>query len=65
MVDDGTISGKIGKDILPDLLAGAGGDGGEGGKSPREIVEQRGLSQISDPAAGRRDFTSHTPPHRQ
>mmetsp|Transcript_25761 Transcript_25761/g.64435 ORF Transcript_25761/g.64435 Transcript_25761/m.64435 type:complete len:580 (-) Transcript_25761:136-1875(-) len=51
MVDDGTISGKIGKDILPDLLAGAGGDGGEGGKSPREIVEQRGLSQISDPAA--------------
>lgn len=45
MIEDGTISGKIGKDILPDLLAGA-----DGGKSPGEIVEDRGLKQISDPA---------------
>ena len=45
MIEDGTISGKIGKDILPDLLTGA-----EGGKTPGEIVEERGLKQISDPA---------------
>ena len=45
MIEDGTISGKIGKEILPDLLAGAEGD-----KTPGEIVEERGLKQISDPA---------------
>ena len=44
MIEDGVISGKIGKDILPDLLTGADG------KTPGEIVEERGLKQISDPA---------------
>ena len=43
MIEDGTISGKIGKDILPDLLAGVDG------KTPGEIVDERGLKQISDP----------------
>jgi len=42
LIDDGTISGKIGKEILPELLT----DGG----SPRELVESKGLTQISDPA---------------
>ena len=41
MIEGGTISTKIAKDILPDLLT-------EGG-SPKAIVEERGLSQISDP----------------
>lgn len=44
MIEDGVISGKIGKDILPDLLTGADG------KTPGAIVEERGLKQISDPA---------------
>ena len=42
MIEEGTISTKIAKDILPDLLK-------EGG-SPKSIVTERGLSQISDPA---------------
>jgi len=41
LITGGTISTKIAKDILPDLLT-------EGG-SPQAIVEARGLSQISDP----------------
>lgn len=41
MIEAGTISTKIAKDILPDLLSGGG--------SPQAIVEERGLSQISDP----------------
>ena len=40
LVADGTISGKIAKDLLPDLLAG--------GSSPKALVQQRGLVQISD-----------------
>jgi len=40
LIDEGTISGKIGKEILPELLS-------EGG-SPKELVESRGLTQISD-----------------
>ena len=40
LVADGTISGKIAKDLLPDLLAG--------GASPKALVQQRGLVQISD-----------------
>ena len=43
MIDLGKISGKIAKEILPDLL-------GQGG-SPKGIVEERGLGMISDPAA--------------
>ena len=43
LIDGGTISGKIAKDILPELL--------EQGGSPRAIVEAKGLGMISDPAA--------------
>ena len=42
LIEDGTISNKIGKDLLPDLLNKGG--------SPKKIVESKGLSQISDPA---------------
>ena len=42
MIDDGKISGKIAKEILPELLK-------EGG-SPQLIVEGRGLGMISDPS---------------
>ena len=42
LIADGTISGKIGKEILPELLAAGG--------SPRELVQARGLLQISDTA---------------
>ncbi len=42
LIEDGTISNKIGKDMLPDLLNKGG--------SPKKIVESKGLSQISDPA---------------
>ncbi|NJK38257.1 MAG: Asp-tRNA(Asn)/Glu-tRNA(Gln) amidotransferase subunit GatB [Oscillatoriales cyanobacterium RM2_1_1] len=40
LIDSGTISGKIAKDILPDLLTIGG--------SPKALVEQKGLIQISD-----------------
>lgn len=43
LITDGTISGKIAKEILPDLLTQGG--------SVKELVEQKGLVQISDPAA--------------
>jgi aspartyl-tRNA(Asn)/glutamyl-tRNA(Gln) amidotransferase subunit B len=43
MIEAGTISGKIAKEILPELL--------ELGGSPRAIVDQRGLGMLSDPAA--------------
>ena len=42
LIDGGKISGKIAKEILPELL--------EGG-SPKAIVDERGLGMISDPAA--------------
>jgi aspartyl-tRNA(Asn)/glutamyl-tRNA(Gln) amidotransferase subunit B len=42
LIEAGTISNKIGKDILPDLL--------EAGGSPKALVEKKGLLQISDPA---------------
>lgn len=41
MIEAGTISTKIAKDLLPELLTQGG--------SPKEIVEERNLSQISDP----------------
>ncbi len=41
LIVKGKISGKIAKELLPELL--------ETGSSPREIVEQRGLGMISDP----------------
>jgi len=40
LIDQGTISGKIAKEILPELL--------EKGGSPMELVQARGLTQISD-----------------
>jgi aspartyl-tRNA(Asn)/glutamyl-tRNA(Gln) amidotransferase subunit B len=42
LIEGGTISNKIGKDILPELL--------ETGGSPKAIVEAKGLVQISDPS---------------
>lgn len=41
LIEDGTISGKIAKEILPELL--------EKGGSPKEIVESKGLIAISNP----------------
>ena len=43
LIDGGKISGKIAKEILPDLL--------EKGGSPKALVDERGLGMISDPAA--------------
>lgn len=43
LIEDKTISSKIAKDILPDLLSKGG--------SPKELVESKGLIQISDPSA--------------
>ena len=42
MIDDGKISGKIAKELLPDLLNNGG--------SPEAIVKERDLGMISDPA---------------
>ncbi len=42
LIENGTISNKIGKDLLPELL--------EAGGSPKAIVAKKGLVQISDPA---------------
>ncbi|MEG4087999.1 Asp-tRNA(Asn)/Glu-tRNA(Gln) amidotransferase subunit GatB [Microcoleus sp. Pol12B4] len=43
LIEAGTISGKIAKDILPELLAKGG--------SPQKFVESKGLIQISDTGA--------------
>jgi aspartyl-tRNA(Asn)/glutamyl-tRNA(Gln) amidotransferase subunit B len=40
LVEDGTISGKIGKEVFEDAY--------KTGESPRAIVEKKGLQQISD-----------------
>ena len=40
LIESGTISGKIAKDILPELLTKGG--------SAKELVESKGLIQISD-----------------
>jgi aspartyl-tRNA(Asn)/glutamyl-tRNA(Gln) amidotransferase subunit B len=40
LVDDGTISGKIGKEVFAESY--------QSGEAPRTIVERRGLQQISD-----------------
>ena len=42
LIEKGTISNKIGKDLLPELLTKGG--------SPQEIVKSKGLTQMSDPA---------------
>jgi aspartyl-tRNA(Asn)/glutamyl-tRNA(Gln) amidotransferase subunit B len=41
LIEAGTISTKIGKDLLPDLLVKGG--------SPKALVAEKGLQQISDP----------------
>jgi len=43
LIDDGAISGAIGKQVLAEMLAGGG--------APRAIVEQKGLRQIADAGA--------------
>jgi len=43
LVEDGTISGKIGKEVFADVY--------QTGESPRAIVERKGLQQISDEPA--------------
>ncbi|HUO86153.1 MAG TPA: glutamine--tRNA ligase/YqeY domain fusion protein [Thermoanaerobaculia bacterium] len=43
LVDEGTISGKIAKDVLAELASRGG--------SPRTIVDERGLTQVSDATA--------------
>lgn len=40
LIEKGTISGKIAKEILPELL--------EKGGSPKKLVESKGMTQISD-----------------
>jgi aspartyl-tRNA(Asn)/glutamyl-tRNA(Gln) amidotransferase subunit B len=42
LIDDGTISGKIAKELLPDLMDGA---------DPARLVEERGLWQVTDTSA--------------
>ncbi|KAK9909377.1 hypothetical protein WJX75_001269 [Coccomyxa subellipsoidea] len=44
-IEEGLVSGKIGKQVLPDLLQG----GGKGGV--KAYMKEKGLIQISDPAA--------------
>ncbi len=41
MIDAGEISGKIAKEILPELLSKGG--------SPKQLVKERGLGMIGDP----------------
>ena len=43
MIDDGTISGKIAKQVYKDMR--------ESGKMPKAIVEEKGLVQVSDDSA--------------
>jgi aspartyl-tRNA(Asn)/glutamyl-tRNA(Gln) amidotransferase subunit B len=40
LVDDGTISGRTGKDVFTRVLAGEG--------TPRDLVAREGLGQVSD-----------------
>ena len=43
LIKNQTISGKIAKSVLPDVF--------ETGKTPKQLVEEKGLSQISDASA--------------
>ena len=43
LIDDGTISGKIAKEVFAEMFAS--------GKAPAEIVKEKGLVQISDTSA--------------
>lgn len=50
LIDDGTISGKIAKEIIEDMY--------KTGKRPKEIVEEKGLVQITDVDALRKTVES-------
>src|SRR6476659_2583815 len=43
LVEDGTISLKVARDLFPELYAG--------GKSPEQLVKEKGLTQVSDEGA--------------
>jgi aspartyl-tRNA(Asn)/glutamyl-tRNA(Gln) amidotransferase subunit B len=43
LLQGGTVSGKMGKDIFSDCY--------QSGSSPKEVVAQKGLSQVSDESA--------------
>lgn len=43
LIEEGLISGKIGKSVLPEML--------ESGEAPRTIIERKGLIQIQDTSA--------------
>jgi aspartyl-tRNA(Asn)/glutamyl-tRNA(Gln) amidotransferase subunit B len=43
LIESNTISSKIAKDLLPELLTQGG--------SPKKLIESKGLTQISDPSA--------------
>jgi aspartyl-tRNA(Asn)/glutamyl-tRNA(Gln) amidotransferase subunit B len=43
LISDGTISGKIAKDVFADMF--------ETGKEPSDIIEEKGLKQVSDTGA--------------
>ena len=43
LIDAGTISGKIAKEILPEVI--------ETGKAPGDVVREKGLVQIADEGA--------------
>lgn len=54
LIDDGTLSGKLGKSVLPLLLAGEANDKSSGSFSKgavRSLVEAKGMAQISDQAS--------------
>ena len=51
LIGDGTISGKIAKDVF-EIVWTEGGD-------PRAIVEQRGLKQVTDVGGARKDRRRH------
>jgi len=43
LVEDGTINGKIAKDVLTEVASS--------GKAPKKVVEQKGLAQVTDTGA--------------
>ena len=58
LVADGTISGKIAKDLLQIIIT----DDKTG--DPAKIVEARGMKQVTDPAPSKRWSTKSSPPIR-
>ena len=56
LVKEGAINQNTGKEVLGEMFAG--------GRSAREIVEERGLAQISDATALEQVVAKDLPPHR-